>query len=131
MTPYKIVPLAVLALLIAPGLAFAGDASAPQPTLALPTDQIWTLLAGAIAALPTYLLNKHAPWNTDQVKLLAHVIAAAIAGGITQAVTAGGVGFNNTTLQFVVTAVVSALGAHLLAWKPSGVAATLGAGQNA
>lgn len=122
-------PLAVFLLLVLPAAALA-DAPPPQPTLALPTDQVWTLIAGALAPIAAYMLNFRAPWLTEPVKALVQVVVAAVAGGIMQAVTAGGVGFNGRTLQFILTAVFGALAAHSGLWKPSGIQRTLGGGQN-
>lgn len=116
-------------LLFVPGLALA-DVSGPPTHLVLPTDQIWAFVAGNLAPLVAYVLNYHAPWISESFKVLIQAVAAAVAGGIVQAITAGGVGFNATTLQFVVTAVVGAFLAHAWVWSRSPIATNLGGGRN-
>lgn len=122
--------LAFAALFMFPAGALA-DAVSPQPTLALPSDQVWTLFAGALVPLVGYVLNHYGPQASEKAKAFVQVIAAAIAGGIIQAITAGHVGFNMITLQFILTAVIAALTAHGLLWRPSGISTALGAGRNA
>jgi di/tricarboxylate transporter len=126
---WKVLGLLLLAMLILPAVALA-DPPPPQRTLAFPTDQVWTLIVGALVPLLTYALNYVGPWLDEKVKAIILVIVAAIAGGVTQAVVAGDVGFNNTTLQFVLTAVIAALGAHGWLWRPSGTNVALGGGRN-
>lgn len=123
--------LAILTLaLVFPAFALA-DATAPQHTLALPTDEVWVVVAGALAPIVGYLLNYFGPHIDERVKGIVHVVVAAIAGGIVQAVTAGGVGLNARTLQFVVIAVASALAAHAGFYTRSTWSTTLGGGRNA
>lgn len=117
--------------LLWPALALADSAPPPAPTLVLPTDQLWAFAAGSIVPLVTYAINKWAPYTSEKIKGLVQVVVAAIAGGLVQAITAGGVGFNSTTLQFIITAVVAALGAHKALWLPSGISWLFGGGQNA
>lgn len=127
----RIIMLTGLLILALPAVASAAeDAPPPSPTLVLPTDQLWALAVGLLVPLVTYVLNYVGPWVSEPVKAGVLVIAAAVAGGLAQAITAGDVGFNTTTLQFVLTAVLSALSAHRILWKPSGVSAKLGGGQN-
>lgn len=121
---------ALFVLLVLPATALGVDSPPPQPTLALPTDQVWTLIAGVLSPVVAYALNYAGPWASEKIKALVQVAAAAIAGGITQAIVAGGVGFNGKTLQFVITAVFAALMAHKALWMPSGVSTALGGGQN-
>jgi hypothetical protein len=124
----------IILTLAAPVLAATGDAGTLDPVpprqLVLPTDQVWTLIAGGIVPLFTYAINKYAPWVSENVKALVLALAAAVAGGITQAITAGGVGLNQTTLQFVATAVFGAFLAHAHAWSRVPLSRRLGAGQN-
>lgn len=123
----------LFAMLLAPYAAFAdiGNVADPKPPFqfVLPTAQLWALIAGAIITLPTYLINKYAPWVSDAAKGVVHWVTAAIAGGITQAITAGGVGLNQTTLQFVVTAIVAAIAIQPW-WKKTGIGLLFGQGQN-
>jgi hypothetical protein len=127
----RVALVAVFVVLLCPIAAFAADGPPPQHTLALPTDQLWTLLAGGLVPLATYAVNHAGPWCTEQMKAIVHVVAAAIAGGVAQAIVAGGVGLNTITLQYVITAVVAALAAHKLLWLPSGISTRLGGGSNA
>ena len=133
--PARVIALAALAavlwMIILPSLAF-GQSTAPDPNshLALPTDQLWTLAIGALVPLVTYALNHFAPWTSEPIKALVLVVAAAVAGGVYQALQAGQVGFNGTTAQFVLTAVIAALSAHRLLWVPSTVSQRLGGGSD-
>jgi hypothetical protein len=122
--------LLLAALLVIPAVAFAGAVPAPQHTLALPTDQIWTIVAASVAPLAGYIVNYLGPHSSERIKAVVQLVAAAIAGGLTQAITAGDVGLNAITLQFVVTAVIAAFGAHKLLWQPSTIGHAFGAGRN-
>lgn len=122
-------------VIVATALAATGDAGTADPkppsSLVLPTDQLWALLAGSVVPLFTYLLNTYAPWTSEAVKALVLAIGAAIAAGVVQAVTAGDVGLNQVTLQFVVTGVVAAFIAHAQVWlRIPELATKLGSGQN-
>jgi hypothetical protein len=128
---WRLLSVFALAMLVAPMVAVADSVPPPQHTLALPTDQVWTLLAGGLVPLASYVLNHAGPWCTEHVKAAVQVLVAAVAGGLTQAIVAGNVGFNGVTLQFVLTAVTAALFAHRLLWLPSGISARLGGGSNA
>lgn len=118
----------VMLLALAP-FAMADVSGAPTH-LVLPTDQIWAFVAGNLAPLFAYVLNHYAPWISEKIKVFAQFVVASIAGGLTQAITTGGVGFNAVTLQFVVTAVVGAFLAHAWVWQRSTVAQSLGGGSN-
>lgn len=122
----------LLAGMLSPALVLGADtAPPPQPTLALPTDQVWTLIAGVLSPIAAYALNFRGPWISERVKVLVQIVVAAVVGGITQAITAGGVGFNGRTLQFVITAIFAALGAHFGIWRASGISTAVGGGRNA
>jgi hypothetical protein len=126
----RLLSAAFLLLLLVPATALGVDSPPPQPTLALPTDQVWTLIAGVLSPVVAYALNFAGPWASEKLKALVQVGAAAIAGGLTQAIVAGGVGFNGKTLQFVITAIFAALTAHKTLWQPSGISTALGGGRN-
>lgn len=134
--PLLLTLLAVTALiflsLAAPSLAQdAGTVDPkPAPTLVLPTDQLWAYLASTLVTLPTYLVNKYGPQVSEPVKGLVLMLTTAVAAGVTQAITMGNVGFNQTTLQVVVTSVFVAFMAHKFVWQTTGIARNLGAGQN-
>lgn len=125
----QVAALSVIVLLVLAPFASADVSGAPQH-LVLPTDQIWAFVAGNLAPLVAYVLNHYAPWVSEKVKVFVQFVVAAIAGGLAQAITNGGVGFNATTLQFVVTAVVGAFLAHAWVWQRSTVAQSLGGGSN-
>ena len=110
--------------LVAPVAALAADPS-PTGQFVFPALQVWTIVAGSLVTVVTYVLNKYAPWTSQSVKALVLVVASAVAAGLTQAIDGGTVGFNDQTLQLVVTAVIAAFGSHLLLWKPSGIQAKL------
>lgn len=131
MRVWKVLLFMLGACLLLPGMALADAAPPPQTTLAFPTDQVWTLLAGALAPLAAYVLNYIGPHTDEKVKGLVQAVVAAIAGGVGQAISAGPgtVGFNNTTLQFVLSAIAAAVFAHG-AYKAAGINTYLGGGRN-
>lgn len=92
-----------------------------------PVDQIIILVIGSLVPLVSYVLNKYLPTTSESVKALVHVVVAAIAGALYTAVDTSVFGFNNVTLQLIVTAVVGALAAHKLLWKPAKINEKLGA----
>lgn len=114
--------------LLVPALALAQEASdqVPDPFRL----QLWSLLAGALVPLVAYVLNYVAPWTSEKVKTFVFGVAATIAGALVELVQLGSVGFDEQTLRFVLSAVISALFAHGLLWKPSTVAVSLGGGRN-
>lgn len=97
----------------------------------LPSIQVAVIAIGSLVPLVSYVLNHFAPWADEKIKGIVQVVVAAISAGLYQALDAGGLGFNNTTLQLVITAIFAALAAHHLLWKPSGISTRLGGGQNA
>lgn len=109
-------------------LIAAVDPVAPRTFIA-PTDQIWAIVAGGLAPLVAYILNYLGPWVDEKIKGIVQLIAAAIAGGLAQAITAGNIGFNNTTLQFVVTAILASMVGHA-GYKWSTISTALGGGRN-
>lgn len=125
-----IIAAGVLVLLLTATPALADGTTVPQHTLAFPTDQIWAFVAGNLAPLVAYVLNYYGPHVSEKAKVVVTMVVAAVAGGIAQAITAGNVGFNDATLQFVVTAVVAAFLAHHWIWQPSTIASALGGGRN-
>lgn len=124
--------LLVLGALIAPFVAFAATTDAPaQPvTLALPWVQLAALLVGFIVPLFTYVLNHYAPWVGEPVKAAVLVVVTAVAGALTDAIVGGNFGFDQQTLQVVITAVIGALGAHKWLYVPSTINTLLGGGRN-
>jgi hypothetical protein len=120
----------VLFLLLVPAFARAAGA-AVAPTQVLSQSQLWTAVIGALVPLVTYVLNHYAPWANETVKGIVLLVVAAVAGGLYTALGTSVFGFNDQTLQLVATSVFAAFAAHGLIWKPTGVAASLGAGTNA
>lgn len=115
--------------LMVPGLALA-DGETPIPdSLVFPTEQVWAAAAAALTPAVMYVLNHYAPWTSEPVKGLAQGLAAAAAAGIVQAITAGDVGFNDTTLQFIVTGLAAAVVAHV-GYRAANINTALGAGSN-
>lgn len=121
--------LKVFLLALVGSFVFVASAYANDPGLqgqfVFPALQVWTIVAGSLVTVVTYVINRWAPWVGQGTKAFVLVIAAAIAAGLTQSIDGGTVGFNDQTLQLVVTAVVAAFGSHLLLWKPSGIQAKL------
>ena len=117
--------VAMLVLLLVPSLALAAG------TVLAPVPQLWVLILGSLTPLMVYVLNHYAPWVTEPVKAIVLVVVAAIVGGLYAAIETSVFGWNDATLQLVLSAVVAAFGAHLLIYKPSGISAKLGGGTNA
>lgn len=122
----------VLSTVWLPALASAASTPppAPRPGLVLDPLQTYTLLIGALVPTVTYVLNHFAPWASEKIKGVVHVITAATAGGLYQALSTGHIGFDAQTLQIVGSAVIAALFAHHFLYAPSGIAHALGAGRN-
>lgn len=95
--------------------------------LLLDSPQMWVLLIGSIVPLGGYLLNRFAPWTTEPVKGLIQVVLAGVAGALYTALETDILGWNAGTVELVLTAIVAALFAHNLLWKPAKVNTKLGA----
>lgn len=98
--------------------------------LLIPTTQLIVFAIGALVPIATYILNHFAPWADEKVKGIVTIVVAALSAGLYQALDAGHLGFNNTTLQLVLTAIFAALTAHHLFYKPSTISTALGGGRN-
>lgn len=121
----KVFLLAIVGSLFLTAYAYGATDPDVPGSFVFPSLQVWTIVAGSLVTVVTYVINKYAPWVGQGTKAFVLVITAAIAAGITQSIDGGTVGFNDQTLQLVVTAVVAAFGSHLLLWKPSGIQAKL------
>lgn len=127
----RVILLALLCLLLVPALALAGELpAAPTPHLALPAAQIWVILVGLLTPLLAYIMNtalwKNAP---EPVKALVQAVVSAAAAAITTAISTSVFGFNDATLELILTSIAASFGAHAWLWKPSGVAAHLTRGR--
>lgn len=113
---------ALLAVWLAlPSIAYASTAT-PAPTLIFPWQQVWPLVIGAIVPLFTYVLNRVGPWVSEPVKAFVLVAVSALATALYTALATNVIGFNDSTLQLILTGIAGAFAAHHWLWKPSGVA---------
>lgn len=121
---------AVFLLFCLPGLAFAADVPAEQPQFALPPEQLYAAVIGALTPLVGYVLNYFAPWVSDKIKGLVQIGLVTLTGAL-YAVLDGGVDlFSEQALQLILTAFFAAFVAHTAAWKPTNVSTSLGGGRN-
>lgn len=95
--------------------------------LLLDNHQLWVMLIGGLTPLITYLINKVAPWTTETVKGAIQVIMAAVTGALYTALDTNVFGWNSTTAQLVISAIVAALMAHNWLYKPAKINTKLGA----
>lgn len=116
----------LLLLLPAAGCATASWSVISAPAL-LPWPQLWPVVIGSLVPLVTYGLNRAAPWISQPVKAVVLVVVSAIATALYTALATNVLGFNDATLQLVLTGVVASLAAHHMLWKPSGISTLLGA----
>lgn len=124
---WRVLLLAVLALLLVPAVALAVS---PSPTLIFTGKQLWVMLLGSLVPLATYVLNHYAPWVREPAKAIVLIVVAAVVGGIYTAIATNNFGFNTATLEQILSAVVAALVAHKILWLPSGISILLGGGSN-
>jgi hypothetical protein len=115
---------APLVMLASPAAAFAEPDSVPVGQTALGGFSLWALGVGALVPLVTYVLNRYVP--TEPIRATVLLVVAAIAGALTQLINAGSIGFDTATLRYVISAVLAALAAHHLLWRPGRVNAALG-----
>jgi hypothetical protein len=103
-----------------------GLAASPISHLVLPASQIWVIIVGLLTPLLGYITNTSL-WNNapEPVKALVQALISAIAAAITTAVATSTFGFNDATLQLIITGVIASFGAHAIIWRPAGVAAHL------
>ena len=119
---------ALLILLLVPTLALAAGKS---PVGFVPSVQTWALILGAITPLFTYVLNHYAPWISEAAKAIVLAVVAGVVGAVWAAIETGVFGWNDATVQLVLTAILGAFGAHALIFKPAGINKALGGGTNA
>jgi uncharacterized membrane protein YeaQ/YmgE (transglycosylase-associated protein family) len=122
----RIALLAVFCLLYLPTLAFASGGLGFAPSI-----QTWALILGAVTPLFTYVLNHLGPWLSEKTKAVVLLVVAGVVGAVYTAIESSTFGWNDSTVQLVLTAILGAFGAHALIYKPSGINSALGGGRNA
>lgn len=117
---------ALVFVVLLPTLALADLSAAPTGQLVLPAAQIWVVVVGLLTPLVAYVLNSHL-WASlsEPYKAFIQIVVSAGAAAITTAITTNVLGFNDATLQLIVTSVFASLVAHKVLWVPSGVQARL------
>lgn len=119
--------LTLFLVLMLPAFALAVGSAR---VLVLPTQQLWTLIIGALVPLVTYVLNHVGPWLTEPAKATVLAVVAAVVTALYAALDTSVFGWNDATLQLVLSGVLAAFAAHHLVWKPAGISAILGGGSN-
>jgi hypothetical protein len=119
--------LATFVLLILPALALAATGGVGFA----PSVQTWALILGAVTPLFTYLLNHFAPWVSEAVKATVLAVVAGVVGAVWAAIETHVFGWNDATVQLVLTAILGAFGAHALLYRPAGINTKLGGGSDA
>lgn len=119
--------LGILILLLVPAFALAAPAGGIG---FIPSVQTWAIILGAVTPLFTYVLNHFAPWASEHAKAIALAVVSGVVGAVWAAIETKVFGWNDATVQLVLTAIVSAFGAHALVFKPAGINHLLGGGSN-
>jgi hypothetical protein len=100
--------------------------ASPIAHLTFPPVMVWAALVGVFTPLIGYVVNsslwKNAP---EPAKFAVQIVIAAVAGGITTAISTNVFGLNNATLEIVGTSILAALAAHHWGWVPSTIKAKL------
>ncbi|MDB5280829.1 MAG: hypothetical protein JWR61_5784 [Ferruginibacter sp.] len=95
--------------------------------LLLGNTQLWVLVIGSLSPLIGYVLNRVGPWLDESVKLVVQVVVAAVTTSLYTALETNVFGFNNATVQLVVSGIAAAFAAHHWLWKAGKVNTKLGA----
>lgn len=120
--------LALLAVVLpAAALAQGADPVANGDTFDI---QLWAFAAALIVPLGTYAINYIAPYTGEKVKGVMHLVIAAGAGAIIELIEQGGVGFDQETLEYVISAIIGALSIHFGFYRPSTINTWAGGGRN-
>lgn len=120
--------LLFVVFLMFPALAVAAELRATtQQTLVLPPAQLYAVLIGLVTPLIGYITNakfwKAAP---EQVKTVVQLFITTVTSAIYVAAATPTFGWNNSTLQLIVTTVVAGLAAHF-GYRATGINQKLGA----
>lgn len=119
-------PLAALAQDVVVG---PGDPTPVSDGPATNAVSLYLVVLGAVTPLIGYGINHYAPWVSEQAKGIVQAVLAAGVAVLYQAVSGSDLGLNDQTLLAVLTAMASALFAHL-GWKAAAINVALGAGSN-
>lgn len=98
----------------------------PNTHLLFDNRQVVISFIASFIPLLGYVVNSFLARLPEHVKAFVHVVLAAAGGAIYDAIVANNFGWNWATGQVILTAVVAALAAHHLLWKPATVNAILG-----
>lgn len=113
----------------APLASAATVVGAPDPLSGVP---IWVMLLGAVTPLLTYVLNHYAPWASERVKAVAHVVVAALVGALYKLASTDSVDFSHqATWKYMAGAVAAALFAHKVLYAPGTINTLFKGGSNA
>ena len=97
-----------------------------QTDVFLPEDQFWVLVIGSIVPVFGYLQNKLWPDMGESFKGIVQVALTAAVGALYTVVATDVTGFDEIAQQCF-SAVVAALLAHNILWKPANVNVKVGA----
>jgi len=98
----------------------------PPTDVFLPEDQFWVLLIGSIMPIFGYLQNKLWADAPEPAKAVVQVVLTAVVGALYTVLATDVTGFGDIVQQCY-SAVVAALFAHNILWKPANVNVRLGA----
>lgn len=128
--------LLLLAALVLPATGLAqeivtgpGDAAPVSDGPATNAVNLYLVVLGGLTPLIGYVLNHYAPWVSEQVKGLVQAALAAGVAVLYQAVSGSDLGLNDETLLAALTAMISALLAHV-GWARAQINTALGGGTN-
>lgn len=117
---------ALVLLLLVPTLGLADLPAKASPGFVLPYAQLWALIVGLLTPLIGYVVNSKLWQNAPEpYKAFVQLAISAVATAIYTACATNVIGWNDATLQLLVTGILGSFSAHGLLWKPSGVAARL------
>lgn len=127
---FRLFAISLLLLLLIVPAAFADVPAAPTHTLLFPQAQLFAFFFGMVSTAVSYILNravikKLIAGVPEPILGLVHILVAAAGAAIYEASQTNSFGWNATTLQLILTAVVASFAAHGLIYKPTGLQAVL------